>query len=129
MQRPGCCLRPHTGPSNTRLRLHLGVCVPEPEHCLVECGGLVRRWQEGRVLLIDDSYLHLTRNASRAAARVVLIVDLLRPCVGIGALSRMACADRYRSWSGGDNLANATAARAQLLGQIRSADGAGKHDV
>ena len=54
--RPHTRLKPHCGPTNARLRAHLGLRVP-PGDCAIRCGDTPpRRWVEGEVLLFDDSF-------------------------------------------------------------------------
>ena len=73
--RPGTRLLPHCGPTNVRLRAHLGLVVPEGE-CRMSVGtGAPRKWVEGKVLLFDDSFEHYVYNDT-GQSRLVLIVDL-----------------------------------------------------
>ena len=71
---PGTQIASHSGLSNTRLRIHLGLSVPEG------CGIVVneeapRTWVEGECLTFDDSFVHsVWQNGT--APRVVLIVDV-----------------------------------------------------
>ena len=39
---------------------------------------MTRRWQEGKILLFDDSFEHAVHNETEAA-RLVLIVDMWHP--------------------------------------------------
>ena len=76
--RPGTRLSAHCGPTNARLRAHLGLVVPEGDIC-IRCGDEPpRRWAEGEVLLFDDSFEHEVWNLTDAP-RLVLIVDLWHP--------------------------------------------------
>ena len=76
--RPHTQLTAHCGPTNCRLRAHLGLVVPAGE-CFIRCGSTPpRRWEEGEVLLFDDSFEHEVWNATDEA-RLVLIVDLWHP--------------------------------------------------
>jgi aspartate beta-hydroxylase len=74
---PGTEIKPHRGPTNLRLRCHLGVTVPEGD-CGLKVGGETRRWQEGRCLLFDDSLEHEAWNRA-ATPRIVLIIDFWHP--------------------------------------------------
>lgn len=67
---------PHCGPTNTRLRIHLGISVP-PEAWL-RVGPEVHRWKEGECLIFDDSWEHEVGNES-PRNRGVLIVDIWHP--------------------------------------------------
>eukprot|EP00747_Dinoflagellata_sp_TGD_P220726 gnl/TRDRNA2_/TRDRNA2_92645_c1_seq1.p1 gnl/TRDRNA2_/TRDRNA2_92645_c1~~gnl/TRDRNA2_/TRDRNA2_92645_c1_seq1.p1 ORF type:complete len:379 (+),score=42.67 gnl/TRDRNA2_/TRDRNA2_92645_c1_seq1:56-1192(+) len=78
---PGSVVRPHHGPSNTRMRTHLGVRIPEGAY--IRAGnpsefGSLRQWQEGRVLCFDDSFRHEVWHEG-SEPRVVLIVDVWHP--------------------------------------------------
>jgi beta-hydroxylase len=68
----------HRGPYKGVLRLHLGLLIPQPEQCGIRVGSEVRHWQEGKVLIFDDTFLHEAWNDTDRH-RVVLFVDLLRP--------------------------------------------------
>jgi aspartate beta-hydroxylase len=74
---PGTRIKPHRGPTNMRLRCHLGVSVPDGD-CGLKVGGEVRRWQEGRCVVFDDSLEHEAWNFTQAP-RVVLIIDFWHP--------------------------------------------------
>ena len=52
--RPHTRLAPHCGPTNARLRAHLGIVVP-PGDCEITCGGQSRRWAEGKVPAVGDA--------------------------------------------------------------------------
>jgi len=76
--RPGTALKPHCGPTNARLRAHLGLVVPDGDIC-IRCGNEPpRTWREGEVLLFDDSFEHEVWNRTDQP-RLVLIVDLWHP--------------------------------------------------
>ena len=73
---PGTQLHPHCGPTNVRLRAHLGLEVP-PE-CGLKVAGRERSWSVGEWLVFDDSFEHSAWNHS-SRRRVVLIVDVWHP--------------------------------------------------
>jgi aspartate beta-hydroxylase len=73
---PGTHLLPHRGVTNTRIVGHLPLVVPE--NCALRVGGEVHEWQEGRVVVFDDTYEHEAWNRSDRT-RVVLIFDLWNP--------------------------------------------------
>jgi aspartate beta-hydroxylase len=73
---PGTHLLPHRGVTNTRLVAHLPLMVPED--CALRVGGELHEWQEGRVVVFDDTYEHEAWNRSKKT-RVVLIFDLWNP--------------------------------------------------
>jgi aspartate beta-hydroxylase len=72
----GTHLLPHRGVTNTRLVSHLPLIVPAD--CALQVGGETHTWQEGRVVVFDDTYEHDAWNRSDEL-RVVLIVDLWNP--------------------------------------------------
>lgn len=75
--RPHTRLAAHCGPTNARLRAHLGLVVPDGD-CEIVVGGEVRRWVEGKVLLFDDSFEHAVHNETDEP-RLILLVDLWHP--------------------------------------------------
>lgn len=74
--KPGTHLLPHRGVTNTRVVGHLPLVVPAD--CALSVGGEVHVWQEGRVVVFDDTYEHEAWNRS-GQVRVVLIFDLWNP--------------------------------------------------
>jgi tetratricopeptide (TPR) repeat protein len=74
--RPGTFLTPHTGMINTRLICHLPLIVP-PD-CALRVGNQVRSWEEGRMLIFDDTIEHEAWNRS-GEARVILLFEIWRP--------------------------------------------------
>ncbi|HEY2005027.1 MAG TPA: aspartyl/asparaginyl beta-hydroxylase domain-containing protein [Solirubrobacteraceae bacterium] len=75
--RPGTHIEAHRGPTNLRVRCHLGVAVPDGD-CAIRVGDRIERWHEGRCLVFDDHFEHEAWNHTDAD-RVVLIVDLWHP--------------------------------------------------
>ncbi len=74
--RPGMHIPPHTGMMNTRLICHLPLIVPDG--CVLRVGNQERAWDEGRLLIFDDSIEHEARNAG-PDTRIVLLFDIWRP--------------------------------------------------
>uniref|UniRef100_H2ZBL4 Aspartyl/asparaginy/proline hydroxylase domain-containing protein n=1 Tax=Ciona savignyi TaxID=51511 RepID=H2ZBL4_CIOSA len=95
---PGTHVWPHTGPTNCRLRMHLGLVIPQTgDGVRIRCADdirhlyllgfakmntinqcLNRTWEEGKVLIFDDSYEHeVWQNAE--TFRLILIVDVWHP--------------------------------------------------
>ena len=68
----------HSGSSNLRLRIHLGVDVPEPDLGRLRVGTEWRNWRQDRAFAFDDSYEHEVVHEGDKA-RVVLVVDLWHP--------------------------------------------------
>ena len=75
-QAPGTQVQPHFGPHNMRLRIHLGLLVPDK--CEITVGGETRKWEEGKCLVFDDSFLHSVKN-NADSTRFVLIFDIWHP--------------------------------------------------
>jgi aspartate beta-hydroxylase len=73
---PGTHLLPHRGVTNTRVVGHLPLTVPDD--CALRVGGEQHAWQEGRMVVFDDTYEHEAWNRSDRT-RVVLIFDLWNP--------------------------------------------------
>ncbi len=69
-------IAPHFGESNHALTAHLPLIIPGSGH--LEVGGETREWQQGEMLLFDDSYLHSAHNQSNDS-RVVLIFSIWHP--------------------------------------------------
>ena len=56
--RPGAAIAPHVGPSNNRLKLHLGLIVPPISEAYMTIAGHRRGWREGKCNILDDSFEH-----------------------------------------------------------------------
>lgn len=74
---PGAIIEPHHGAINSRLICHLPLIVP-PNCGALKVGDQQRTWEEGKVMIFDDSVRHEAWNTSDAL-RVVLIFDIWRP--------------------------------------------------
>ncbi|XP_034046331.1 aspartate beta-hydroxylase domain-containing protein 2 [Thalassophryne amazonica] len=85
---PGATLGSSYGPTNTRLRCHLG--LQTPPLCELVVGGEPQCWSEGHCLLVDDSFLHTISHMgpSEVGPRVILCVDLWHP--NVAAAERQA---------------------------------------
>ena len=90
----GTHVEPHSGPSNTRLRVHLGLDIPEstnipnfkngdqqPESLTqLRVGNEFLSWKNGEMIVFDDSYDHEVWHFHPSnRSRMVLIVDLWHP--------------------------------------------------
>ena len=73
---PGGHIKPHRGPTNCRLTIHLGLIVPRS--CGMRVGNETRRWKAGKCLVFDDTFEHEAWNES-SATRFVLYVDIWHP--------------------------------------------------
>ncbi|HVU51377.1 MAG TPA: aspartyl/asparaginyl beta-hydroxylase domain-containing protein [Polyangia bacterium] len=108
---PGVRIPPHRGPWKGFIRYHLGLIVPEPaDRCGIMVGGQEAHWREGESLVFDDTYEHQVWNDT-AGTRVVLFLDVVRPCrfpgswvnpavIGIAALTPFVqdSMRRHRAW-------------------------------
>ena len=72
----GAHLRPHCSVDNLRVRIHLGISIPDK--CSLRVGSETRAWEEGKCLVFEDSFEHEVWNRSDSR-RIVLIVDLWHP--------------------------------------------------
>jgi aspartate beta-hydroxylase len=73
---PGGHIRPHRGPSNCRITIHLGLIVPPG--CALRVGPEKRAWTPGHCLVFDDTFEHEAWNRS-AQTRFVLLLDVWHP--------------------------------------------------
>ncbi|XP_069850332.1 aspartate beta-hydroxylase domain-containing protein 2 [Dipodomys merriami] len=85
---PGTVIAEHYGPTNIRVRCHLG--LKTPSGCELVVGGEPQCWAEGRCLLFDDSFLHTAfhQGSAEDGPRVVFMVDLWHP--NVAAAERQA---------------------------------------
>lgn len=74
--KPGAHIFAHNGLLNTRLICHLPLIVPEG--CRFRVGNEVRVWEEGKLLIFDDSIEHEAWNDG-ISRRVVLLFEIWRP--------------------------------------------------
>jgi hypothetical protein len=110
---PGTHVAPHRGPTNMRVRCHLGVSVPEGD-CGIRVGGERRRWEAGRCIVFDDSFEHEAWNATESV-RTVLIVDLWHPDLtseeiavleGLHRWAERQATNVQAYWRGNERIAN-----------------------
>jgi aspartate beta-hydroxylase len=90
---PGAHVTPHCGPTNVRLRCHLGIDIPDGD-CAIRVGTETRRWQNGRCLVFDDSFEHEAWNHTDRP-RTVLIVDIWHPDLTRGEITRLNGLNQY----------------------------------
>ena len=74
----GAWIRPHTGPSNTQLKIHHGLRVPAGDCALLTIAGESRGWLAGESLLFDDSFEHEVTSECEEG-RVVLQLVIQHP--------------------------------------------------
>ena len=76
---PGAHIPPHTGMLNCRLICHLPLIVPGG--CWLRVGNETREWEEGKLLIFDDSIEHEAKNPT-GELRIILLFDVWRPELG-----------------------------------------------
>lgn len=85
----GTSAYPHCGPVDTKLRMHFTVSLPPNKRAEITVGGITRVWQDGGILVFDDSFQHVIEfDAEQDASRIILIVDLWHPDVPLEARVR-----------------------------------------
>lgn len=95
---PGARLQPHCGPTNVRLRVHVGLAIPPG--AALRVGNETRPWRDGEVLVFDDSFEHEVWNDG-PSPRLVFIFDVWHPQLDTDE-ARLAALDatgqqRYRT--------------------------------
>ncbi len=96
---PGTHIRPHRGPTNVRLRCHLGIRIPEGD-CGLRVGGEQRSWREGKCLVFDDSLEHEAWNYT-AEPRIVLIIDFWHPDLSPAEIAFLEGMHRFAMYQAG----------------------------
>ena len=119
-------IKPHSGPMNLRLRLHLPLLVPKAQSerkeqqdgnssnqsqmqqqrpvTGIRVADQTREWIEGSSVVLDDSYVHEVWNDSTDSSRVLFLLDLWHPDVRLEERERignMFDFARGRGWIGG----------------------------
>jgi aspartyl/asparaginyl beta-hydroxylase (cupin superfamily) len=94
---PGARLRAHCGPTNIRLRVHIGLSVSPGAS--IRVGNETRSWANDEALIFDDSFEHAVWNDS-PDPRLVFIFDVWHPMLRtdderLGALDPVG-RERYR---------------------------------
>lgn len=75
---PNTYLNPHKGPWSGIVRMHLGVVVPGHKQCTLLVEEEPYYWEEGKVVLFDDTYEHMALNSTNKP-RAILFLDIMRP--------------------------------------------------
>lgn len=78
LMRPGTHVHAHTGPTNCRLRAHLGLQVPKNGLLRLRVADENLTWVEGQIIVFDDSFDHEVWHEADGD-RIVLIVDIWHP--------------------------------------------------
>ncbi|CAN0091099.1 unnamed protein product [Ectocarpus sp. 12 AP-2014] len=79
-QKPMSGIKTHSDGSNVIITCHLGLDVPGDEECLMWVGVNMesRAWRNNKLLCMDTSYLHWTRNNTEKE-RIILLVMVWHP--------------------------------------------------
>lgn len=91
---PRSHIPPHVGPLNGILRCHLPLHIPNG--CGLRVGGEDVEWEEGKVLVFDDSFVHEVWNDSDEV-RIVLFFNAWHPCLSEN--ERLALAELRRAYN------------------------------
>jgi hypothetical protein len=77
---PKTRIRAHCGSTNLRLTAHLGLAIPSTssEDCAIRVADKWHTWEEGKVLVFDDSYEHEVKNMT-SSHRAVLLLRFWHP--------------------------------------------------
>lgn len=81
---PHTHILPHKGYSKMVLRCHLPLIIPDSEKCAIRVGDEIHHWEEGKLVVFDDSFEHEAWNKSDQP-RVVLMFDIPNPAWGYTA--------------------------------------------
>ena len=74
---PNSSLKPHHGPTKVRLRCHLPIRVPGEGFLRV--GGKLGEWEEGKLLIFDESFAHEQVNLDESKDKDILVFDIWHP--------------------------------------------------
>jgi len=91
--RAGTEITAHRGPTNMRLRCHLGIQIPRGD-CGIRVGSETRKWEEGQCIVLDDFFEHEAWNRTKQD-RIVLIVDMWHPGLAPKEIRLLAGLQRY----------------------------------
>jgi aspartyl/asparaginyl beta-hydroxylase (cupin superfamily) len=87
---PHSRIPPHTGPMNGIIRAHLALVAPPG--CFIRVGPDERTWEEGELLIFDDSFEHEVFNHTDHT-RIVLFLNFWHPCF---SPEEIAVLERFR---------------------------------
>ena len=73
---PGTKVTPHCGPTNARLRCHMGIQIPEGARIRILDDWMT--WEEGKCLVFDDSFEHEVIHDGDEP-RIILLLDFWHP--------------------------------------------------
>jgi len=118
---PGNHVPLHRGLTKGLIRCHLPLKVPKDrERCTMTLDGVPYAWEEGRLLIFDDTYFHEVHNDTDEE-RVVLLFDFDRPMTSLGTLAnRVLVAITRRTGFVQDSLRNQAEWEARFLAATES---------
>jgi aspartyl/asparaginyl beta-hydroxylase (cupin superfamily) len=90
---PDVHIAAHCGPTNSRIRIHLGLLVPDG--AVMRVGNETRPWREGGCIVFDDSWEHEVFNRSEFL-RAVLLFDVWHPDMNADQIGRIIAARSSR---------------------------------
>lgn len=75
---PNTHITPHCASTNVRLTAHLGLQVPvsltnDGDHCYIQVAEEKLYWEEGKIIVFDDSFQHEVHNNSNEVRAVLLM--------------------------------------------------------
>jgi len=83
VMKSGTHVHPHSGPTNCRLRAHLGLKVPvnkNKDSTVLRVANKYLHWSDGEIFVFDDSFDHeVWHENENNEVRIVLIMDLWHP--------------------------------------------------
>jgi aspartyl/asparaginyl beta-hydroxylase (cupin superfamily) len=98
--KPGTHIASHHGPTNLRVRCHLGLEIPEGD-CKIRVAEETRGWEEGKCIVFDDRFSHEAWNHTEKV-RKVLVVDLWHPDLTAIEIDFLQGLHRYAAAHGGN---------------------------
>jgi aspartyl/asparaginyl beta-hydroxylase (cupin superfamily) len=109
---PGTHVLPHCGSTNLRYTAHLGLVIPTsvPSDCGLRVADRAPvAWEEGRVLVFDDSFEHEVWNHAVSGYRAVLLIRYWHPSLASGSSSclserQQACLDQVMEAKSRDEM-------------------------
>ncbi len=82
--KPNTHIAAHKGYTKMVLRCHLPLVVPAGKKCSLRVGDEIKEWEEGKLIIFDDSFEHEAWNRSNES-RTVLMFDIPNPLWGYTA--------------------------------------------
>lgn len=76
VMQPGVHVWPHCGPTNCRIRSHLGLVIPDGAR--IRIANETRTWKLGEFIIFDDSFEHEVWHDG-TSLRLVFIIDMWHP--------------------------------------------------